>query len=251
MDKSYGTFFANIDETWPAYITANSRSGYGYCLVAKDLPATEHRLNIILPSKMAVNPDGASLNGPVKLGYLLIAGEKQATADPAPVGIYTPQHLAALQFHSLPAEQWRWSGPFAPAGQSGAASSSVLNAAGFLQTPFPPETRVANIDWKPIEPSEGPLLDFRKLTGSNAPAIAYATTEIQSAEPSDAILAITCDYYAKIWLNGTLLVTLDKVHGGPKDSVLLPARLQAGGNRLLIKVGAGEGGFNFSAGLWQ
>ncbi|PAW80126.1 MAG: hypothetical protein B9S32_01985 [Verrucomicrobia bacterium Tous-C9LFEB] len=250
MDKSYGTFFASVDEALPVHISPNDRGGYSYTLLAQDLTPGEHRVQVVLPSKMT-DPKVSTINGAVKLGYLLVAGESQSSSAIAARGPFPPERLARLQYQPLPPTQWSWSGPYIPASKTEENKPTPKDALNYLHEIFPPEENPASISWKKIELDEDMRLDFRKLTGSNVPAIAYATTEIQSDEARDATLAFACDYYAKVWLNGTLILTLDHPHGSPQRPLLIPTHLQKGTNRLLIKTGAGSGGFLFSAGLWK
>lgn len=71
MDKSYGTFDASIDGGTPLRVAPNTRGGYSLDIVGRDLPAGEHVLRITLP---AAYPS-PGVNGEVRLGYLLLAGE--------------------------------------------------------------------------------------------------------------------------------------------------------------------------------
>ncbi|GAT32550.1 lysophospholiPASe L1 [Terrimicrobium sacchariphilum] len=71
MDKGYGTFDASIDGGAPLRVAPNTRGGYSLDIVGRDLPAGEHVLRITLPA-----PDSTpGVNGEVRLGYLLVAGE--------------------------------------------------------------------------------------------------------------------------------------------------------------------------------
>lgn len=71
MDKSYGTFDASIDGGEPKRIAPNTRGGYSLDIVGRDLPAGEHVLRITLPAA----DTSPGVNGEVRLGYLLLAGE--------------------------------------------------------------------------------------------------------------------------------------------------------------------------------
>ena len=71
MDKRFGTFHAAVDGGESRHVQANTRDGYSSVILGMDLPAREHILTISLPAGSETDPD---LNGPVKLGYLLVAG---------------------------------------------------------------------------------------------------------------------------------------------------------------------------------
>jgi len=93
--------------------------------------------------------------------------------------------------------------------------------------------------WHAIS-GEGSLVDLRKLTGTDEPAVAYAEAQISSKDGGEAILALDVDYYAQIWLNGELILTMDGPHSRP---VFLSVTLRPGLNSLMCKVGAGSDGF--------
>lgn len=71
MDKGYGTFDASIDGGAPLRIAPNTRGGYSLDIVGRDLPVGGHVLRITLPAA----DSSPGVNGEVRLGYLLLAGE--------------------------------------------------------------------------------------------------------------------------------------------------------------------------------
>ncbi|HEY9250163.1 MAG TPA: hypothetical protein VIO38_13570, partial [Rariglobus sp.] len=58
----------------------------------------------------------------------------------------------------------------------------------------------------------------------------------------DAILSVTVDYYAQLWLNGERVLVFDGPHPRPH---FMTARLKAGVNEFFIKTAAGSAGHNF------
>ncbi|WPJ96690.1 GDSL-type esterase/lipase family protein [Coraliomargarita algicola] len=88
MDTSYGSFYANVDGGAPAHIFTNTRGGYLYKTLAQDLSAQEHRLTVVLPNES--DPE-TRMNGPIHLGYLLLAGESHADRSLAEQGGYDPK----------------------------------------------------------------------------------------------------------------------------------------------------------------
>ncbi len=246
MDKSYGSCFVSVDERLPTPLATNSRGGYSYTLPGQNLPPGDHRLQVVLPSK-SDNPTTTHINGPVKLGYLLVAGENQSSPYTAERGLYPAEKLAQLHYRTLQPTSWKWSGPYTPE----PITTAPKDALDYMEKRFAPEINPVEVLWKPVSPTADPILDFYKLSTSQKPAVAYAVTEIQSLESRQVLLAIACDYFAKIWVNGKLMVTLDKPHGSPKDLMLIPITLKPGSNPLLVKIGAGMNGFNFCAGIWE
>ncbi|HEY9248641.1 MAG TPA: SGNH/GDSL hydrolase family protein, partial [Rariglobus sp.] len=81
MNKDYGSFFAGVDGGLPCHVFTNTRGGYSSIILGNDLPAREHVLTLVLPGKSETD---ARLNGPVKLGYLLVAGETGAGREASP-----------------------------------------------------------------------------------------------------------------------------------------------------------------------
>lgn len=78
MDKSFGSFDASVDDGSFTQVATNTRGGYSFNIFSCDLPLGEHILQVALPP--AVDPL-LRRNGPVKLGYLLLAGESAAAAS--------------------------------------------------------------------------------------------------------------------------------------------------------------------------
>ncbi|XHR30971.1 MAG: SGNH/GDSL hydrolase family protein [Chthoniobacteraceae bacterium] len=242
MEKSYGTFFASVDEALPQHIAANSRGGYSYSLIGKDLAPGEHRLSVTLPAEASSGP----LNGPVKLGYILLAGTGNKTKIPQ--GPFPADLIARLRMTPLPNTQWKWSGPYGSPSSGDTQPSSIHK---WMDQEFSPEATLDLVEWKPVDTGEDTDLDFRKLTGRVTQDVVYTETSIASQSQRNVILAISCDYYAKIWLNGKLIASFLDFHGSPSNKILISARLQEGDNRLLVKLGAGTEGFKLSVGIFD
>jgi lysophospholipase L1-like esterase len=238
MDKSHGTFYANVDGGVPRIIGTNTRGRYSYAILSGDLPAREHVLNVALPPAA----DSASNRaGPVKLGYLLVAGETKASREQSPQGPLSEEALGRLNFTPVPANAWSWAGPFL------ADTITERDARSALSSVLPPETgKASQVDWRPIPPQTGPWIDLRKLTGTAKPAVAFATATVEIPDDRNGFLSLAIHYFAKIWVNGQLVATLDDSHGEVASPVIIPVTLRRGKNHILLKVGAGSKGFGFS-----
>lgn len=70
QQQGFGTFTAAVDSQPPVTIDANVAHPYKQVLLAKDLPAGAHTMTITVPS------DPTQFK-PVKLGYLLVAGDSK------------------------------------------------------------------------------------------------------------------------------------------------------------------------------
>ena len=241
MDPGFGSFYASVDGREPQQFFANLRSGFGFTSIARDLPAREHVLTIALPPKA---PEGRYLhaqNGPVKLGYVLIAGESLATREKSPQGAYTLEKLrhyqTAMGYIPIPADQWKWAGVYP------VKKVFENDADADMETAYPPENDGADgMEWKDIPHQENLWIDFRKLTGSKAPGIVYATTDMVQPEDRAATLIVDVDYYTKIWVNGKQVSAITGMHSTP---ILVRVVLERGHNKILVKLGSGSLGFGF------
>ncbi|MET0262714.1 MAG: GDSL-type esterase/lipase family protein [Rariglobus sp.] len=235
MKTDYGSFYANVDGGLPRHVFTNTRSGYSSTLVGDDLPAREHTLTLVLPAKSETD---ARVNGPVKLGYLLVAGETGASREASPQGKFTAEVMRDLVFAEVAATAWSWAGPFA-AGEGLDGREALFTK--FLPEPGDADIAAKAVDWKPVT-GEGAKVDVRALSGVEKPTVAYARTELDAGTGGDAVLSITVDYYVQLWINGERVLVFDGPHPRP---FFLPVRLKAGMNEVFIKTAAGSAGHNF------
>ncbi|WPJ95109.1 SGNH/GDSL hydrolase family protein [Coraliomargarita algicola] len=215
-DTDNGSFLVNVDDSVPSHVYANTRDGFSYLLAGVDLPAREHMLNVVLPAESEIDP---SRNGSVTLGYLLLAGETQATREPSPQGTFTPEVLRDLNLVPVPADAWSWTGPFS---LSYPKEQMPIDARADTFTKFAPEPGDANFSldrftWKPVS-AESNLVDFRTLIGEKKPSFVYARTEFDGGSGGQALLSITVDYYCQLWLNGERIIIFDGPHPRPHFS---------------------------------
>jgi len=240
LHEDYGSFYMSVDGALPSHVFANKRRGYTIALADMNLAAREHDLTVVLPP-VSTTKSTLEDNGPIKLGYLLTAGASKAGREASPAGPFGPERLAQLSFSSVPAARWQWTGPFAvPAGEGGAAPVDAQSAIGLPFPPDPGSPEAKSVAWKDVA-AEGDKLDFRALSGQGSPAIVYARTELMSEKGGEAILSLDVDYFAEVWLNGESILKLDAAHRVP---LLLPVKLKAGSNPLVVKLGAGSAGFS-------
>jgi lysophospholipase L1-like esterase len=236
MNQDYGSFYANVDGGLPRHVFTNTRGGYGSIILDSDMPAREHVLTLVLPSKSETN---ARLNGPVKLGYLLVAGETGAGREASPQGEFTAEVMRDLVFADVPASEWSWAGPFS-AGEGIDGREALFRK--FLPEPGDAGFPTKQIAWRPVT-GEGAAVDVRALSGDATPTVAYARTEFDAGEGGNAILSVTVDYYAQLWLNGERVLVFDGPHPSP---FFLHVRPKPGVNEFLIKTAAGSAGHSFA-----
>lgn len=133
---------------------------------------------------------------------------------------------------------WKVIGPFDNKGRKG------------FDTVFPPEKTIdlaatypgreadaPPVKWQPFTGNdEFGVIDFNKPLGMTKEVTAYAVTTFQSPEARDAEIRIGCKNGWKIWLNGQFLFGRDEYHRGMKiDQYILPVKLKAGANEILVK----------------
>ncbi|WP_075081280.1 GDSL-type esterase/lipase family protein [Terrimicrobium sacchariphilum] len=235
MNKDQGVFFASLNGGLPKVIKTNSRDGYASTILSSDLSPGEHRLDVVLP--VASEPR-MRYNGPVRLGYLLLAGTApQAETTKPDDGPFHPEILASLKFIPVPASDWGWTGPFR-------AETGAFDARSMISASFPPESaEPGEIEWREIPSQDDLWVDLGKLLGTEPPATVFAKTQLEVAKEGKVLLSLSVDYFAKVWVNGRLAETIAGPHG---DVILIPATLRAGTNDILLKLGSGSSGFGFS-----
>jgi acetyl esterase/lipase/lysophospholipase L1-like esterase len=234
MDPSYGTFYASLDGAEPKHVSTNSRGGYSFEVFGMDLEACEHQLTVVLPPEL---DPAANMNGPVKFGYLLVAGESQASRQPALQGAFQISDITSQRYEVVTFDGWKWAGAYRLE-----TANTPVDAESLLSVTFAPELDPDSVDWSAIIGSDQHTLNFKELSGEEMPSAAYVSGSIECDKVERVMLALRVDYFAKVWLNGVLLQPIDFLHGSPKEYAYVPATLQAGRNELMIKVAAGSGG---------
>jgi lysophospholipase L1-like esterase len=247
-DESYGVCYVSVDGARPIFLKCHSRAGYGSPIFAGDLPAQEHLLNVVV-----ARPTTGTAARPVKLGYVLVAGESQATTTLAPQGEWTAGRLGQLQFlPGIPARHWMFIGPFG-------GEVPTRDVTADLHSPFPPEAardfaqNYPGYQGKPVAwqrlTGDGELIDCQRLTGLGDRGVSYACTRVWLERPQELLCWLLLDYFGKVWVNGALVHTAAGIHGGPKDPIVFPVAFTAGWNEILIKVHSGSKGNNCSFSL--
>lgn len=224
LDRTAGSFRASVDGRTFAHVNCDIRNGYGYQLFGKELEPRLHKL-LIRPLS----------DQPVKLGYLLVAGDTAAAAGLAPQGPVNDELLANFKWTPVPASGWQWAGPF--------GGETLAWPSPDFQTRFAPET-TEETEWKAVPPTEGETIDFGKLTGRHDRGVCYARTTLKS-KGGKILLGVKADYFVKLWINGKLAVTLDGPHGGASHPVCVRTELKPGDNEIVAKIHSGSQGFSF------
>lgn len=208
LDRTAGSFRASVDGRTFAHVNCDIRNGYGYQLFGKELGPRLHKL-LIRPLS----------DQPVKLGYLLVAGDTAAAAGLAPQGPVNDELLANFKWTPVPASGWQWAGLSAARPSPGRAR--------IFRRGSPPKQRKRPSGKRFLRPKAKPSISG-KLTGRHDRGVCYARTTLKS-KGGKILLGVKADYFVKLWINGKLAVTLD---GAPRRSVssgLRPDGTQTGG----------------------
>ena len=104
--------------------------------------------------------------------------------------------------------------------------------------------------WKTLKPVDG-LVDFMENAsiGSLDYCVGYAWTEFEVPEETDAWLGIGSDDGLRIWLNGEQVNDKWVARTSRLDDDVVPLRLKAGKNAILIKIQNVRGRWSFTARL--
>ncbi|MFZ2657762.1 MAG: family 10 glycosylhydrolase [Victivallales bacterium] len=108
---------------------------------------------------------------------------------------------------------------------------------------------VGKVDMKGnmCDPSASNYVDLYTTFGVMSSMIGYAATSIESPDERDAEISFGVDYWAKMWLNGELILKPgDRPLAPPKKGEMkIQVKLKKGENILLLKIHAGSAGNGF------
>lgn len=100
-------------------------------------------------------------------------------------------------------------------------------------------------------PGASAVVRFTDWFGASAPREAYALSWVYAADARDAVLTIGSDDGHRVWMNGVEVATNTGCHGVGVDAFRYDVTLEAGWNRLLVKVYDGGGGWGLVARLYE
>lgn len=133
-------------------------------------------------------------------------------------------------------KQWLVIGPFDNKGLKG------------FDVAYPPEKQIeltaeydgmkGKVQWQEVAAqTESGSVDLVKELGATKEAISYAFTMVESAKQRQAELRYSSKNATKVWLNGKLIAANEVYHSGSsEDQYRATVQLNAGGNKLLVKV---------------
>jgi alpha-galactosidase len=105
------------------------------------------------------------------------------------------------------------------------------------------------LSWRKVKAAKRGYVNLDRAVGSVEWACAYAYTEIESVHPRDTVLGVGSDDGIKIWLNGKVVCTreVQRAYGANEDTASV--HLEAGVNRILVKIDNYLGGWGFGISL--
>ncbi len=151
------------------------------------------------------------------------------------------------QARTFVARPMRWIavGPF-PAADAATAHATVYGPE-WLQGPEDAfATSEGEIRWRRVPDEAGPAaggVDFAALYGPRSQAAAYALTRLHSAAEQDVELRLGSDDTLAVWVNGSKVYDEETYRLAAWDQAVVPVRLQAGMNTILIKVAQDRAGW--------
>jgi len=99
--------------------------------------------------------------------------------------------------------------------------------------------------WRSATADDRGFVDLDFAAGRMEWAVAYAYAEVNSFHDREIVLRFGSDDGIKVWLNGHLIHTHEVGRGFRPDSDLAPAHLNAGTNRIFVKIDNYSGGWGF------
>jgi alpha-galactosidase len=128
-----------------------------------------------------------------------------------------------------------------------------------LDLPTPVEEHIGRIDlhqtygkrrWKKVSACrQNGFVNLGRELGKVEFCVAYAYAQVESIHPRDTVLRCGSDDGIRVWLNGRLVHSHEVGRGYKPCSDEVPIRLEAGVNRLLVKVDNYHGGWGFGVSI--
>lgn len=92
------------------------------------------------------------------------------------------------------------------------------------------------VRWRPVDAIDRTgLVRLSEMVSPDRWVVGYLVTHVRSDTPRDVTLRMSTPTGTKVWLNGQLVLSQERLARGATDNVVLPVRLEAGWNRLLVK----------------
>lgn len=228
-----GTLLASVDGGVPIELPGHLRGGGEALVLGRDLTPGEHVLTLAV---------AAHRPGPVRVAYVLAGGGGEA---PVPVqGAWSAQRLAALRLVPVPGNAFRIAGPV------GGFTADIDDPGKVLVAPplpvDPAAYRAASVSGPdgPVVVRRGaaePRLVFAAAAPWRGTAVAVA--RFRAERDGELLFGWAADYFGAIRLNGSEIVRFVGGHGSAQTHTLVPVRVRAGWNDLVVVAMPGSRGF--------
>lgn len=243
-----GCFYATIDDRAPVMIRENTHAGYGFRLLADDLPPGEHVLRIDVAEAEPKN-QAFPTGGPVKLGYVAVANQNAASpGGPAKNARSAERREGGPRFEPVPHAGLVWTGPFGNGDGKKRYRARMDRAFAPELAKTPGENEPAPMPWKPIEASDGQAIDLRALGNGEGAGVFYVRGRIDAEESTSALLRSTITGAKKIWVNDRPVPVVSREIESDQP-IISPISLRSGTNEILWKIGSVNDEARFSASI--
>lgn len=105
------------------------------------------------------------------------------------------------------------------------------------------EGRRRTVSWRPlsVSPYDG-YIDLHAAVSPSHESTVYLAASVDSPDDRQAMLSLGYAGAVKVWVNGTLAMSIDRYHAAIPDQAVAPVKLVQGENVILIKSSAGQNG---------
>jgi len=150
-------------------------------------------------------------------------------------------------------QDWQIIGPFKSPIESSITveqdtpvEEAFLKSEGVVDRSAAYTDRGVPVVWKQVTANKTGYIDLVTELSASDYSIAYAYTELESIHARETVLRCGSDDGIKIWLNGRLIHTNDTMRGHIAGSDSKNIYLQAGINKIFVKISNYNGGWGFS-----
>jgi len=104
---------------------------------------------------------------------------------------------------------------------------------------------VAGKSWKAVKALKRGHVNLTAELGPDDWCLAYGYTEVHSVHARDVVMGVGSDDGVRVWLNGQVVHSHETGRGYSPNADKVTVRLNAGVNRILVKISQHNGGYGF------
>ena len=171
----------------------------------------------------------------------LVPGSGKQFSPPTPQALRASWDSAQREASADAVGEWQLIGPFDANGAATPIEATTPVETALLKGEATPPAKEVGVDKRGFADARA-AFGIDELKPSQ---LAYATATLDSIHPRDAVLTIGNDGPMKLWLNGKLIRSIEGQFR-PRPTVEVPVRLEAGANRLVVKICAGQKGWRWA-----